>query len=58
MPVLRAARRCVMLALGDSKADAVAAMLARPTRTVPASLLERARLSVILDDAASASLSG
>jgi 6-phosphogluconolactonase len=58
VPVLRAARRCVMLALGDSKADAVAAMLARPTRTVPASLLERARLSVILDDAASASLSG
>jgi 6-phosphogluconolactonase len=57
MPVLRAARRCVMLALGESKAHAIAAMLARPTRAVPASLLDRERLSVILDDAASASLS-
>jgi len=54
-PVLRAARRCVMLALGAEKATAVAAMLARPTRHVPASLLLRERLSVIVDDAASPS---
>ena len=53
LPVLRAARRCVMLALGTSKMDAVSAMLARPTRHVPASLLNRDRLSVIVDDAAS-----
>lgn len=55
LPVLRAARRCVMLALGAEKATAVAAMLARPTRHVPASLLLRERLSVIVDDAASPS---
>jgi len=53
LPVLRAARRCVLLALGASKTDAVSAMLARPTRSVPASLLNRDRLSVIVDDAAS-----
>jgi 6-phosphogluconolactonase len=55
LPVLRAARRCVMLALGVEKAAAVAGMLARPTRHVPASLLLRERLSVIVDDAASPS---
>jgi 6-phosphogluconolactonase len=58
LPVLRAARRCVLLALGESKTDAVSAMLARPTRTVPASLLDRDRLSVIVDDAASPVQSG
>jgi 6-phosphogluconolactonase len=55
LPVLRAARRCVMLALGVEKRAAVAAMLARPSRHVPASLLLRERLSVIVDDAASPS---
>jgi 6-phosphogluconolactonase len=55
LPVLRAARRCVLLALGPSKTDAVTAMLARPTRRVPASLLLRERLSVYVDDAASPS---
>ncbi|HTR72961.1 MAG TPA: 6-phosphogluconolactonase [Solirubrobacteraceae bacterium] len=50
--VLRAARRCLLLATGASKADAVAAMLGEPTRHVPASLLARDKLSVILDDAA------
>jgi 6-phosphogluconolactonase len=55
LPVLRAARRCVMLALGAEKTAAVAAMLARPSRHVPASLLLRERLSVIVDDAASPS---
>lgn len=53
LPVLRAARRCVLLATGTSKADAVDAMLAEPSRHVPASLLRRERLSVIVDDAAS-----
>jgi 6-phosphogluconolactonase len=52
LPVLRAARRCVLLATGASKADAVNAMLGEPTRHVPASLLRRGRLSVIVDDAA------
>jgi 6-phosphogluconolactonase len=50
--VLRAARRCVLLATGASKADAVNAMLGQPSRHVPASLLRRERLSVIVDDAA------
>ena len=53
LAVLRAARRCVLLATGSSKADAVSAMLAEPSRHVPASLLRRDRLTVILDDAAS-----
>jgi 6-phosphogluconolactonase len=52
LPVLRSARRCVLLATGASKADAVNAMLGRPSRHVPASLLRRERLSVIVDDAA------
>ena len=55
LPVLRAARRCVLLATGASKLDAVNAMLGEPTRHVPASLLRRGRLSVIVDDAASPS---
>jgi 6-phosphogluconolactonase len=53
LPVLRAAQRCLLLATGAGKADAVDAMLAEPSRHVPASLLRRGRLSVILDDAAS-----
>ena len=52
LAVLRAARRCVLLATGASKADAVNAMLAQPSRHVPASLLRRGRLSVVVDDAA------
>jgi 6-phosphogluconolactonase len=53
LSVLRAAQRCVLLATGASKADAVDAMLAEPSNHVPASLLRRGRLSVIVDDAAS-----
>lgn len=53
LAVLRAAERCVLLATGSSKADAVNAMLGEATRHVPASLLRRGRLSVIVDDAAS-----
>lgn len=52
MAVLWAARRCVLLATSASKADAVAGMLGEPTEHIPASLLARDRLSVILDDAA------
>jgi 6-phosphogluconolactonase len=52
LAVLRAARRCLLLATGAAKADAVAAMLGEPSRHVPASLLARDRLSVIVDDAA------
>lgn len=53
LAVLRAARRCLLLATGASKADAVSAMLTAPTEHVPASLLTRERLTVIVDDAAS-----
>jgi 6-phosphogluconolactonase len=52
LAVLRAARECLLLATGSSKADALAAALAQPSRHVPASLLRRERLTVIADDAA------
>ena len=52
LATLRAARECMLLATGASKADAVAAMLGEPSRHVPASLLRRERLTLILDDAA------
>lgn len=52
LAVLRAARSCLLLATGASKADAVDAMLGEPSRRVPASLLRRERLTVICDDAA------
>jgi 6-phosphogluconolactonase len=52
LAVLRAARGCLLLATGPSKADAVAAMLSEPSHHVPASLLRRERLTVIVDDAA------
>jgi 6-phosphogluconolactonase len=52
LAVLRSARGCVLLATGASKADAVNAMLGDPSRHVPASLLRRPRLTVIVDDAA------
>ena len=52
LAVLRAARRCLLLATGAGKADAVSAMLGQPSHHVPASLLRRERLTVIADDAA------
>ena len=52
LAVLRAARRCLLLATGANKADAIDAMLGEPSRHVPASLLRRERLTVIVDDAA------
>jgi 6-phosphogluconolactonase len=53
LAVLRAAAHCLLLATGAGKSDAVHAMLAEPSRHVPASLLRRERLSVMVDDAAS-----
>ena len=52
LAVLRAARECVLIATGASKADALAAALGKPSPHVPASLLHRERLTVIADDAA------
>ena len=52
LAALRAARRCLLVATGPGKASAVAGMLGEPSPRVPASLLRRARLTVILDDAA------
>jgi 6-phosphogluconolactonase len=52
LAVLRAARGCLLLATGAGKADAVDAMLGPPSHHVPASLLRRERLTVIVDDAA------
>ena len=52
LAMLHTARECLLLATGTSKADAVDAMLAEPSRHVPASLLRRERLTVIVDDAA------
>ena len=55
---MRAARRCLLLATGAEKAAAVAAMLAEPSPHVPASLLARERLAVIVDDAAAPEAAG
>ncbi len=52
LPVLRAARRCLLLATGAEKQSAVEAMLGAPSGHAPASLLRRERLVVVLDDAA------
>jgi 6-phosphogluconolactonase len=52
LAILRAAQRCLLLATGANKADAIDAMLGEPSRHVPASLLRRERLTVIVDDAA------
>jgi 6-phosphogluconolactonase len=53
LPVLRAARRCLVIATGPEKTGAISAMLGEPSERVPASLLPRERLSVIVDDDAS-----
>lgn len=58
LPLLRAARRCVLLASGDSKAAALARALGPASLQAPASLLERERLTVIADAAAAALLPG
>jgi 6-phosphogluconolactonase len=53
LAVLRAARRCVLPATGAGKRDAVQEALGEAGQHVPASLLRRERLTMILDDAAS-----
>ncbi len=53
LAVLRAARRCLLLATTAGKAQAIAGALGEPTPHVPSSLLRRERLTVIVDDAAS-----
>jgi 6-phosphogluconolactonase len=55
LAVLRAARRCVLPATGAGKRDAVQGALEEATPCVPASLLRRERLTLIVDDAASPS---
>jgi len=55
LAVLRAARRCVLPATGAGKRDAVQGALGEATPRVPASLLRRERLRLIVDDAASPS---
>jgi 6-phosphogluconolactonase len=52
LATLHAARRCLLLATGQSKAQAIAAALAEPSGHVPASLLRRERLTAIVDDEA------
>lgn len=53
LPVLRAVRRCLVIATGSEKAGAISGMLGEPTEEIPASLLPRERLTVIVDDDAS-----
>jgi 6-phosphogluconolactonase len=52
LEVLRAARRCVLLASGESKAEAIRAALAGADPRVPASLLDAANLQLLVDHAA------
>jgi 6-phosphogluconolactonase len=52
LPVLRTARRSLLLVAGASKAPALAAALAGPDPHVPASLLASERLLVVADAAA------
>jgi 6-phosphogluconolactonase len=53
LPVLRAVRHCLVIASGEEKAGAISGMLGEATEEVPASLLPRERLTVIVDDDAS-----
>ena len=55
LEVLQAARRCVLLASGADKAQAVSGALGPRDPRLPASLLRRERLLVIADVSASAS---
>jgi 6-phosphogluconolactonase len=52
LAVMRAARGCLLLAAGSNKTDAVEGMLAEPSQRIPASLLRRERLTIMLDDEA------
>ena len=50
--LLNASRRIVLLVAGSGKRDALAGVLAGPDADLPASLLERDRLTIIADAAA------
>ena len=52
LPVLRAARSCLIHTSGSDKRDAVAKLRHEPDPATPASLLARERLTVIVDEAA------
>jgi 6-phosphogluconolactonase len=52
LPVLRAARHCLLLAVGANKADAVAAVLEGQNPSIPASFLSSGRLHIVVDEAA------
>ncbi len=52
MACLNAARRRLVHAVGEAKRDAVGRMLAEPDPDTPASLLRRAGLEIVVDDAA------
>lgn len=52
LAMLHATRRCLLIATGEEKAHAIAAAMADPSPSLPASLLRRERLTVIVDDAA------
>lgn len=56
LPVLRAARRALLLASGEGKASALASALGEASPAAPASLLPRARLTVLADEAAASLL--
>jgi 6-phosphogluconolactonase len=56
LDVLRAARRSLILAVGDEKASAVARVLSGPDPEVPASLLADGPLELIIDRAAAREL--
>lgn len=53
LPVLGAVRHCLVIASGEEKAGAISGMLGAPTEEVPASLLPRERLTVMVDHDAS-----
>ena len=52
LPCLNAARLRVLHTVGEAKRDAVSRVLGPPDPAIPASLLERRRLELIVDDAA------
>src|SRR5258707_1366228 len=52
LPKLNASRRIVLMVTGEGKSEALARVMAGPDRTYPASLLDRAKLLVMADNAA------
>jgi 6-phosphogluconolactonase len=56
LPVFDVAAQLLILATGEGKAQAVASTLAEPDESAPASLITRARLELIIDEAAAAAV--